>query len=119
MFSPKIKMNPVWYQLLKEDGTPMGSDMVRLPADSFIADFRDAVKAKNPTKLAHCDASDLVVYENKTAYESKETHLEEDAAVSGLGQSKKNAMVVVVPNPKLQGITVGVNGRNSNGFGYF
>ena len=98
----------------------MGSDKVKLPSDSDIADFRDAVKGKNADGLLKgISPAELTVYENKTAYESKETHLEEDAAVSGLGQSKKNAMVVVVPNPKLQGITVGVNGRNSNGFGYF
>ncbi len=88
----------------------MGSDMVRLPADSFIADFRDAVKAKNTNGIT-VDARELTVYRNKTAYESKETHMEEDATVSGLGESKKTALVVVVPNPKLQGITVGVNGR--------
>jgi hypothetical protein len=111
-------MTPVWYQLLKEDGTSMGSDMVRLPADSFIADFRDAVKAKN-TDLKDIPPRFLIVYRNKAAYENKELNMEEDTAVSGFGDSKKNALVVMVPNLKLEGINVVVNGRNSNVFGYF
>ena len=105
-------MTPYWYQLLKEDGTFMGSDMVRLPADSFIADLRVAVKERNGDGLLKgISPAELTVYRNKTVYESKETHLEEDAAVFGLGESKKTALVVVVPNPKLEGINVGVNDR--------
>ena len=77
----------------------MGSDMVRLPSDSFIADFRDAVKEKNAHRIS-VDAGELTVYRNKTAYERKEVHLEEDSSVLGLGESKKNAMVVVLPKPK-------------------
>ena len=105
-------MTPYWYQLLKEDGTSMGSaDAVTLPADSLVFQLRKQVKTENADGLLKgISPAELTVYENKTAYESKQA-LEEDAAVFGVGGSKKNALVVVVPNPKLQGITVG--GGNS------
>ena len=117
----KIKMTPYWYQLWKEDGTSMGSiTKVRLSPDADVDDFRDAVKVRNGDGLLKgISPAELTVYENKTAYDRKETHMEEDATVSGLGESKKNALAVVVPNSKLQGITVRFNGRNSQGFRYF
>jgi hypothetical protein len=97
----------------------MGSaDAVTLPADNLVFQFRKQVKAENTHRIT-VDAGELTVFRNKSAYESNETHMEEDAAVSGLGDSKQNALVVVVPNSKLKGISVGVNGRNSNVFGYF
>ena len=99
----------------------MGSiTKVRLSPDADVDDFRDAVKVRNGDGLLKgISPAELTVYENKTAYDRKETHMEEDATVSGLGESKKNALAVVVPNSKLQGITVRFNGRNSQGFRYF
>ena len=101
-------MTPHWYHLVTENGTAMGSDMVRLPPDSYIADFRKQVKAENTNDLGHVDAKNLTVYLNMAAYENRETvaHLEEDLVVSGYGDSKKNSLIVVVSN-KTQGIKIG------------
>jgi hypothetical protein len=104
-------MNPFWYQLLKEDGTSMGSaDAVTLPADSLVFQFRKQVKAENTHGIT-IDARELTVYENKTAYDSKELQMKSSASVAGLGWDEENALVVVVPNPNLRGITVNVNSR--------
>ena len=99
----------IWFLLL--DSTTVqpykGStaDYVSLPNDSFVAQFRDAVKAKHSNKLSSVDAADLLVYKNKEAFdkrnaavdEGKETPLEEDSLVYGFGMSKKEALIVAVP----------------------
>jgi hypothetical protein len=106
---PKTKMNEqatIWYQLVRENGDKLGSiDAIVMKLNSAIFQFRKQVKAENPNKLSHCDASDLVVYRNKEEFASK-ISLEEDLAVSGLGQSKANALYVLVPTK------VGVDGNN-------
>jgi hypothetical protein len=99
----------VYFQLVDSNGQPfMGTsvDSVELPPTATVVKFRDAVKAKNPNKLAFIDASDLLVYKNKAAFEKrnaavdegKEEPLEEDSLLDGLGSSKKEALVVVVPS---------------------
>ena len=66
----------------------MGStDAVTLPAESLVFQLRKQVKAENSNRIL-VDAGELTVYKNMTAYESKETHLEEDAAVSNLGENE-------------------------------
>jgi hypothetical protein len=97
-----------WLQLVDSgSGQPfMGSsaDAVSLPDGSFVFQFRDAAKAKNSNKLSSVDSSDLVVYKNKAAFdkrndgERKEDPLEEDSLMDGLGMSKKEALIVVVPS---------------------
>jgi hypothetical protein len=101
-------MTPHWYQLVTENETPMGSiTKVKLDINADVDDFRDAVKEKNAVRLKEVDAGELTVYENMAAYENRETveHLEEDTVVDGYGDSKKNVLVVVVPN-KTQGIEI-------------
>jgi hypothetical protein len=96
---------------LKEDENSMGSaDVVTLPASNLVFQFRDGVKPKNSHRNT-IDARELTVYENKIAYESKETHMEKDAVVSGLGRDEENFLVVMVLNLKLQ--DVGVNDRTN------
>src|SRR6476646_82895 len=74
----------VWYQLVEENGAISSCASVDITKTTSIAKFRDAVKEKNPNKLSHCDASDLVVYANRDAFNSiPKTPLEEDLAVSG------------------------------------
>ena len=89
----------------------MGSiTKVRLSPDADVDDFRDAVKAKN-ADLEDISPRCLIVYRNKTAYDSKETQIKSSASMDGLGRDEEIALVVVVPNRKLQGIIDGVNGR--------
>ncbi len=102
----------VWFLLLDSaTGQPYkGStaDKVSVSSSADVADFRDAVKAKydQPTYLKDIPSGALLVYKNKTAFgkrnaavdEGKEEPLEEDSLVDGLGTSKKEALVVVVPS---------------------
>ena len=68
------------------------------------ADFRVAVKIKNSNKLSSFDAADLIVYAHKAAFDKRNAvkykiePLEEDSLVSDLGNSKKEALIVVVPS---------------------
>jgi hypothetical protein len=108
----------VWYQLVRENGDKMGQvTSIDIPTNAIIDKLKKLVKQENPD-LKDIPPRCLIVYRNKTAYESKESHLEEDAAVSGLGDSKMNALVVVCPNPKSNGINVGADGRKKR-FGRF
>ena len=100
----------VWFLLLDSaTGKPYKgttADAVSLPPGSFVVQFRDAVKAKHSNKLSSLDSADLLVYQNKAAFdkriavagEEREEPLEEDSLVYGLGTSKKEALFVVVPS---------------------
>ncbi len=99
------QQNPprIWFALidsvkgLSYKGTT--ADYVSLPPGSVIAQFRDAVKAKNSSILTDFASSQLLVYKNKNAFvEGKEAPLEEDTLVDSLGKSKKESLVVVVPS---------------------
>ncbi len=71
------------------DGTGRETtDKVRMSPTGDFPDFRDAVHAKNPKKRSHCDASDLIVYANKAAFE------EDDIGDYGVKESK---LYVVAP----------------------
>ena len=62
-----------WFLLLDSaTGQPFKgttADFVSLPPGAVIAEFRDAVLSKNSNKLAGVDASDLLVYQNKAAFD--------------------------------------------------
>ena len=89
----------VWYFLV--DGTGQlvhgtSADAVDLPSSSSIRRFRDAVRAKNLTKVSHCNPSGLDVYANKTAFETKGAPLGgRDTIGEELGSNDE--LYVVVP----------------------
>jgi hypothetical protein len=103
----------IWFILVDSNtgqsykGTSASS--VSLPSGSVVDQFRDAVKVKHSNKLATIDAADLLVYKNKASFDKRNDvlngdseegkPLEEDSFVDGLGKSKKEALVVVVPTP--------------------
>jgi hypothetical protein len=62
-----------------------------------VVALRDAVKLKCPNALAHVDAADLTVFENRAKYHAKEA-LEEDSPIGSFGGSKNEALIVVVPD---------------------
>jgi hypothetical protein len=72
----------VWFHLydaatgLPYKGT--SCDFVSPPPRSVIAQFRDAVYAKNPNKLSSLDAADLLVYKNKEAFDKRNTAVNEE-----------------------------------------
>jgi hypothetical protein len=95
-------MNPplIWYQLFEENVGEAGSIacITQIPANAFL--FCEVVIGKNPTKLSHVDASDLVVYANSAAFHSNpQTPLNPTAPVAGLGFDE-NALYVVFPKKK-------------------
>jgi hypothetical protein len=89
-----------WFQLVDESGTAFQKSKpsrVLLPSGAIIDDFCKAVKAECSVKLFHCDAGDLDVYANKDAIAGNEAALEPDLSVGGLGMTKVDALLVVVP----------------------
>ncbi|KAG2957001.1 hypothetical protein PC119_g27477, partial [Phytophthora cactorum] len=96
----------VWFQLV--DAATRGAyasttaDSWRVPEDAEdIGDLRKAIKVQCSNSLAHVDAANLRVYSNRTAYDAKENPLEEDSSIDALGGSKKNALIVEVPQQHL------------------
>ena len=96
----------VWFQLLDSaTGEPYkktSADKVSVSCSADVADFRDAVKKKDrddgdAAVLTPFKSSQLLVYKNKAAFvDGKED--EEDSLIDGLGRSKKEALIVVVPS---------------------
>jgi hypothetical protein len=76
-----------------------------MPPKTVVDQFRDAVKAEYAdSHLQGVVPSDLLVYRNREAFdcrnaagEGKKEPLDEESLVDGLGTSKANALVVVVP----------------------
>ena len=83
----------------------MGSaDAVSLPKDSFVFQFRDAVKEKNADGLLKgISPAQLTVYGNKAAFNESQS-LEVDSQLTGLGASMKVALLVCVVIPTTEGI---------------
>jgi hypothetical protein len=93
----------IWFLILDfTTGLPYKSTsagVISLPTGSFVAQFRDAVKAKydTPNYLKDISSSVLLVYKNKSVFDNrhadiddrKEDPLEEDSLVDGFGTSKK------------------------------
>jgi hypothetical protein len=72
-----------WYLLLDSATTGQlhkGStaDFVLLPPGSVVAEFQKLVHSKNPNKLARVDASDLLVYKNKAAFDMRNAEDDDD-----------------------------------------
>ena len=101
----------VWFLLLdSETGEPYKNtttDYVSHPPGAVVAEFRKLVHRENPNKLASVDASDLLVYKNKAAFDSrsaaenegKVNPLDPTHSVHGLG-SKEDMLVIVFPSPR-------------------
>ena len=99
----------VWYRLFEyatgQQLSQTNADKVFLSESEDVADFRDAVKKKNPNKLSSVDAPDLIVYANESAFkkrnsaEGKEQPLDPSLSIGEqLGNSTKEALIVVVPS---------------------
>jgi hypothetical protein len=98
-----------WYQLVESStGQPYNEatsvDQVSVASDADVDDLKEAVKDANPNNLSSLDASDLVVYKNKDAFDKrnvakdKEEPLEEDSLIRNLGATEEEALIVVVPS---------------------
>ncbi|KAF0704650.1 hypothetical protein As57867_007269, partial [Aphanomyces stellatus] len=106
---------PVWFALVDGQGKAYNgttATKVKIKSSSDIDDFKNAVKAANPNKLATFDASELNVYANLDEFHKAGpapprtsldedyaiTSLEEDAMIGDYGRSMKDALLVVVPS---------------------
>ena len=94
----------VWFHLVGSDGQPfMGTSCTSVPRSKSrnVDKFRDAVKLKNPNKLAAMDPSDLVVYKNLSKLKKGKDHcMKSGSLISGLGTTEEKALLVVVPPPR-------------------
>ncbi len=102
----------VWYQLVDSaSGQPYkntSADAVSLTPSSFIFQFLDTIKAKYIQEISSIlndiASCQLRVYKNKEAFEkrnaleNKEEHLKPSSLLHGLGTSKKDALIVAVPD---------------------
>mmetsp|Transcript_15183 Transcript_15183/g.28542 ORF Transcript_15183/g.28542 Transcript_15183/m.28542 type:complete len:446 (-) Transcript_15183:368-1705(-) len=113
--SASLLLRPrIWFILVDSDtgqsykGT--SADCVLLPPNAVTDQFRDAVKMKYdyPGYLKDFPSSTLRVYKNMASFDKRNDNandpeegkpLEEDSFMDGLGKSKKEALVVVVPAP--------------------
>ena len=98
----------IWFHLFDSDGQPYQEitvSSVSLNPSAAVDELRQAVVNKNPKILSSVDASQLKIYKNKTAFDTKENTLEDDCLVSGLGLSDKEALVVLVPTPIVSNCT--------------
>jgi hypothetical protein len=103
MSSPSTEPLKLAYLLTNRQGQAYmetSLDTVRLPAQSDVSDFRDAVKAKNADILTGISPSQLKVYKNMAAFnEGKEPLGPLSLLDSSFGKDKENALIVVVPPP--------------------
>jgi len=107
-FRKKMTNRLIWFLLVDSAGQPYKSatvSAVSLPADSVVDQFRDAVKAKydQASYLKDLPSSALQVYCKNQFYDAKNNReeaqsLEEDSSISDRGKSKKEALIVVVPD---------------------
>lgn len=92
----------IWYSLVDQEGKPFAGasvDFVFLPAGAIVGDLRDSVKVKNSDILKGVVSAQLVVYLNESGLKEKK-QLEPDDEVGKLGKTKKDALLVVVPESK-------------------
>ncbi|GMF45145.1 unnamed protein product [Phytophthora lilii] len=86
-----------WFQLVGEDGKDLTSATSVAVDVEDVDTLRDAVFVKVSRVLpATVIASDLTVFENRAKYDAKEA-LEEDSPIGSFGGSKKDALIVQVP----------------------
>ncbi|KAL3815268.1 hypothetical protein ACHAXA_001880 [Cyclostephanos tholiformis] len=103
----------IWFLLLDSvTGQPYKgttADYVSIYSGAVVAEFRKLVHRENSNKLANIDASDLLIYENKAAFDNRSTAdsegkvdpLDPTQSVGGLG-SMEDMLVVAVPPPPIQ-----------------
>jgi len=100
-----------WFLLLDSaTGQPYKgttADFVSLPPGADVADFRKCVLRENSNKLASVDASDLLVYRNKAAFDKRNSSCIDEGKVEplkatrnldGLGETEEDALIVVIPS---------------------
>ncbi|KAJ3088317.1 hypothetical protein HK100_008076, partial [Physocladia obscura] len=91
-----MSLQAVWYRLVLPNGNILDPDLIQVPADSLVVHLKKAIKVENANALKDVDSSALKPYKNQASFDAK-VALEVDDAVGGLGRSKAEAVVIVVP----------------------
>jgi hypothetical protein len=100
---PQSESLLIWFKLIdsttEKPFKETRADKVSVSSSADVVDFRKAVKAEydQPGYLKDIPSGALLVYKNMAAFRVKEFLLEEDAPVFGLGTTKQEALIVVVP----------------------
>lgn len=94
-----------WFLLIDSTGHPYKqttADYISLSPATVdlvvVAQLKKLVKKEHAVKLSHIDAADLRVFKNKESFDNHHQPLDEDDTIADFGRSKKDALVVVVPN---------------------
>lgn len=92
----------VWFILVDSDGhqykgTSVSSISLQIGPPTVVDQFREAAHLKNSFILTGINYSQLKVYKSKLAFDGNEEPLGLNSVISGLGTSKNEALVVVVP----------------------
>lgn len=93
-------MSIFWFIIVDSGGHPFKETSVSsisLIHSTVLDQFREAAHLKNASILTGINSSQLKIYKNKLAFDRKEEPLGLDSELAGLGTSKKEALVVVVP----------------------
>jgi len=114
MMSPPPPSPLVWFLLLdSETGKPYKNSSAssierRLITVPVIDQFRKLAYLENSNKLAGVDASDLLVYKNKAAFDARNLTAVDEGTEGplkvssnlddGLGETEEGALIVVVPS---------------------
>ncbi|CAK4135620.1 unnamed protein product [Aphanomyces euteiches] len=94
----------VWYVVVNGQEEATSADKVKIPSNSDVADFRNAVHVKNSAILPGIVPLQLRVYANKAAFDRKDKPLGAcDRIVEQLG--KVDEMYVVVPSHDLVAVS--------------
>jgi hypothetical protein len=97
-------MPPVWFTLVDSEGHPYNQSKVGkvqiTDAEADITDLLAAVwsQCKDIFTGSRISVINLEVYLNREAFDKKERHLGEDHPIDGLGSSKQEAVVILVPS---------------------
>ncbi|KAI9332113.1 hypothetical protein BDR26DRAFT_869694 [Obelidium mucronatum] len=92
----------LYYFLTNEQGEPYegtSGNILTISTDSMVAEFTDCMFGMK-NKLGGVDASDLKVFKRREDVFDSTKALEFDDSVSGLGDGRAAALIVVVPTPK-------------------
>ena len=97
-------MPPVWFTLVDSEGHPYNQSKVGkvqiTDAEADITDLLAAVwsQCKDIFTGSRISVINLEVYPNRQAFDKKEGHLDEEHRIHGLGSSKQEAVVILVPS---------------------
>jgi hypothetical protein len=90
----------VYYQLVGPPGSSYMMTFVEMPPDRMVGHFKEKLRDKHVEELGPWDTSKIKIFRNQAAFEAKETPLGGSKSMTGLGDSRNNALIVLVPTTR-------------------